>query len=67
MSSADHQLIGAHALPNPVPSTESDLEMMNVPLSSPVPSTNPDRQSMGADSPSGKRLKTEKGWSATLD
>jgi hypothetical protein len=68
MSSADHELMGAHALPNPGPSTESDHEMMDVPLSSPVSSTNPDSQSMDADSPSGKRRKTEKGlWFATRD
>ena len=61
MSSAGHELMGAHALPNPGPSTESDSEMMDVPPSSPVPSTNPDRQSMDADSPSGKRRKMENG------
>jgi hypothetical protein len=64
MSSADHELMGTHALPNPGPSTESDHEMMDVPLSS----TSPDRQSMGAESPSGKRRKTEKGlWFTTRD
>jgi hypothetical protein len=70
MSSADHELMGAHPLPDPGPSTESDHEMMNVPLSSPVSSTNPDSQSMGPESPSGKRRKTEKGkdlWFTTRD
>ena len=67
MSSADHESMGAHALPNPGPSTESDPEMMDVPPSSPVLSTSPD-QSMGADSPSGKRRKTGKGlWFANRD
>jgi hypothetical protein len=65
---ADHDLMGAYALPNPGPSTESDREMMDVPPSSAVPSTNPDRQSMGEDddSPSGKRRKTEKNWPLML-
>jgi hypothetical protein len=64
----DHELMGAHALLNPGMSTEADHEMMDVPLSSPVSSTNPDRQSMGADAPSGKRRKTEKGlWFTTRD
>jgi hypothetical protein len=68
MFSADHGLMGAHALPNPGPSTESEHEMMDVSLSSPVSPTNPDRQSMGAESPSGKRRKTEKGlWFITRD
>jgi hypothetical protein len=55
VSSADHELMGAHALPNPGPSTESDHEMIDVLPSSPVSPTNPDGQPMGADSPSGKR------------
>ena len=69
MSSADHELMGADALPNPGPSTDSNPEMMDVPpVSSPVSSTNPDRQSMGVDSPSGKRRKMENGlWFANRD
>ena len=68
MSSADHELMGAHALPKPGPSTDSDHETMVVPLSSPVWSTDPERQSMGAESPSGKRRKMEKGlWFTTQD
>ena len=67
MSSADHELMD-HALPNPGPSTESNHETMDVPLSSPVSLTNPDPQSMGADSPSAKRRKKGKGlWFATGD
>jgi hypothetical protein len=58
ISSADQELMGAHALPNPGLPTESDREMMNVPPSSPVSSTDPEDE----DSPSGKRRKTEKGW-----
>lgn len=69
MSPAGHESMGAHGLPNPGPSTESDHEMVdalptesdyqmaNVPPSSSVSSTKPNRQSMGADSSSGKRKK----------
>jgi hypothetical protein len=57
MSSADHGLMGSDAPPNPG-------EMMDVPPSSPVSSTNPDRddQSIDEDTPSGKRIKTERNW-----
>jgi hypothetical protein len=54
-STADHELMGAHVLPNPGPSTDSGHEMVDVPPSSPVSSTNPDPQWMSSDSPSGKR------------
>jgi hypothetical protein len=70
MSSAGHKLMGAYALPNPGPLTESNPEMMDVPLSSPWPvsSTNYYSQSMGADSPSGKRRKMGKGlWFTSRD
>jgi hypothetical protein len=58
-STTGHGLMGAHALPNPGTSTESDHEMMDVPRSIPASSTNPDLQSMSSDSSSGKRMKTE--------
>ncbi|KAF8502896.1 hypothetical protein F5888DRAFT_1667911, partial [Russula emetica] len=55
MSSADHELMGAHVLPNSGPSTDSDHEIVDVPPSSPVSSANPDPQWMSSDSASGKR------------
>jgi hypothetical protein len=60
MSSADHGLMGAHALPDPGLSTEWDHEMMDVPQSIPVSSTKHDLQPIDAESPSGKRIKTDK-------
>jgi hypothetical protein len=60
MSSADHRLMGVHALPTPGPSTESEHEMMDVVPSSPVSPTNRVGQSMGVDFPSGKRRKRKK-------
>jgi hypothetical protein len=60
MSSTDHGLMGAHALPSPGPSPEPDHEMMDVLPSSPVSPTNPDGRSMGVDFPLGKRGKRSK-------
>jgi hypothetical protein len=61
-----------HTPPSPGSLTQSGYELMKwgepPGPSGPASSTNLDRQSMGADSPSGKRRKTVKGlWFATRD
>jgi hypothetical protein len=61
MSSANHGLMGAHALPNPGLSTESDHEVIDVDVPQSIPASlkKHDLQPIDAESPSGKWIKNE--------